>query len=114
MHHRIARLAICIAMLAAGHAGVSAAHETTRSRACGSFRDDGQPVGVVIEKGKPTCATARKVLRTYLRSHAPCSGSACVREHFGWTCASAKTADWPRLASCTKGKSVIEADAPAD
>src|SRR4051812_14028387 len=70
------RAALCIAMqLAAGHASVSPAHEPPKVRTCGAFRHDGQPVGVVIEKGKPTCATAKKVLRTYLRSHAPCRAS---------------------------------------
>src|SRR3954453_21339199 len=115
MHHSVARLALCVAMLAAGHAATSAAHQPAKAQVCGSFRDaDAGPVGVVIERGKPTCATAKKVLRTYLRSHAPCTGSACVRKHFGWTCASAKAPDWPRLASCTKGTSMIEAAAPAD
>src|SRR3954447_16879911 len=105
MHHPIARLALCIAMLAAGHAGVLAAHRpTTNVRTCGSFRHDGQLVGVVLENGKATCATAKKVLRRYFRSHAACDGSACVRKHFGWTCASATAADWPRLATCGKGK----------
>src|SRR6478735_257386 len=114
MHHPIARLALCFAMLAAGHAATSAAHQPAKARVCGSFRNDGDPVGVVIERGKPTCTTAKKVLRTYLRSHAPCTGSACVRDHFGWTCASAKAPDWPRLASCTKAKARIAANAPAD
>ena len=86
-----------------------------RARVCGSFRGAGSdPVGVVIERGGPSCATAKKVLRTYLRSHAPCTGSACVRKHCGWTCARVKAPDWPRLASCNKGKSRIAAEAPAD
>src|SRR4051794_3554047 len=105
MNHPIARLAFCIAMLAAGDAGVSAAHEPAKPRTCGSFRHDGQPVGVVIENGKPKCATAKTVLRTYFRSEAPCGGSACVRKHLGWTCATAKAPDWPRLATCSRGKS---------
>jgi hypothetical protein len=104
----------CIAMLAAGHVGVSAAHEPAKIHTCGSFRDDGQPIGVVIERGKPKCPTAKKVLRIYLRSHARCDGSACVRKHFGWTCASAKAPDWPRLASCEQHESTIMAYAPAD
>src|SRR4051812_8947016 len=105
----IARLALVIAMLAVGHAAVSTAHEpTTQVRNCGSFRDqDDQPVGVVIERGKPTCATAKQVLRTYLRSDAPCEGSACARKHFGWRCLSAKAFAWPRLGSCSKGRSRV-------
>src|SRR3954454_23844636 len=114
MHHPMARFALCIAMLAVGHAGVSSAHAPGRARSCGSFKNHGQPIAVVVEKGRPACATAKKVLRAYLRSHAPCEGSACVRKHFGWTCASAKAPDWPRPASSTKGKSRTAADAPAD
>jgi hypothetical protein len=112
MHHPMAR----VALVAAGHASVSAAHTpATKVHTCGSFRrHEGQPIGVVLQKGTPSCATANKVLRRYLRSHAPCSGLACVRKHFGWTCASATAADWPRLASCNRGKSQIAAYAPAD
>src|SRR6476469_3213454 len=102
-------------MAAAGHAATSAAHQPAEAHVCGSFRDaDAGPVGVVIERGRPSCATAKKVLRTYLRSHAPCTGSACVRKHFGWACSSAKAPDWPRLASCEKGKSRIAAEGAAD
>src|SRR3954470_24027975 len=114
MHHPIARLALCIAMLAAGHVGVSAAHEPTKLRTCESFRHDGQQIGVVIERGKPKCTTAKKVLRAYLRSNAACGGSACVRRHLGWTCESAKAPDWPQLASCDEGRSRIAAYAPAE
>src|SRR4051794_35084239 len=115
MHHRVVRIIFVGLLLAAGHAGASAAHQPAKARACGSLRGpNGDPVGVVIERGKPTCATAKKVIRTYVRSHAPCGASACVREHFGWTCASAKAPDWPRLASCTKAKSRVAAYAPAD
>jgi hypothetical protein len=61
----IARLALVIAMLAAGHAATSAAHPPAKVRTCGSFRDpDGDPVGVVVQRGKPTCATGK-------RSYAP-------------------------------------------
>src|SRR4051794_14480285 len=104
----IARLALVIAMLVAGHAAASAAHQPARAYVCGSFRAaGGDAIGVEIERGSVKCATAKRVLRTYLRSHAPCTGSACVRKHFGWTCASAKAPDWPRLAGCTKGRSRI-------
>jgi hypothetical protein len=72
----IARLALVIAMLAAGYAAVSTAHEPTiQVRTCGSLRDkDNQSVGVMIERGRPDCATAKKVLRTYQRSDKPCEG----------------------------------------
>ena len=101
--------------MAAGHAAFAVADAPAKVRACGSFRGpSGDPVGVVINRGATRCATARRVIRTYFRSEKPCEGSACVREHFGWTCASATAHDWPRLASCQKGRSRIAAYAPAD
>jgi hypothetical protein len=55
MHHPVIRIALVLLMLAAGHAGASAAHQPAKARECGSFRGaDGDPVGVVIERGKPT------------------------------------------------------------
>jgi hypothetical protein len=73
-------------MLAAGHVGVSAAHPC-KPRVCGSLRTkvDGTPVGVLVEHGATKCATAKKVLRAYLRTKAPSDGSPCVREHLGWS-----------------------------
>lgn len=116
MHHPVIRIALVALMLAAGHAGVSAAHPAAKPRGCGSLgiKSGGMPVVATVERGATSCATAKKVLRSYLRSKAPCSGSACVREHSGWTCASAKSADWPRVASCSKAKNVIVAYNPAD
>lgn len=73
--------------------GASAAHPTAaKTRPCGSLglEANGMPVGVSVQRGATRCALAKKVLRKYFRSNAPCDGSACVREHFGWTCASAK------------------------
>src|SRR4051812_22317115 len=107
MKHPIARLVLWLAMLAAGHAGVSPAHELAKVWTCGGFPDPGPPVGVVIEKGTPTWATAKKAVRSHLRSHARCGGSACEHTHFGSTCASAKAPDRPRLAGCTKAKSRV-------
>jgi hypothetical protein len=111
--HRITRFAVLVLALAAGHTGTSAAHPAV-TRSCGAIRDDGDPVGITVQRGKVACATARKILRTYLRSDAPCTGSVCRRKHFGWTCLSAKPADWPRLASCTRRNRLIAAYAPAD
>ena len=115
MYRRITRTAILILALAAGVAGSSAAHPA-KPRVCGSLgiRSDGKPVAVVVERGSTTCKTAKKVLRAYLRSDAPCGGSACVREHHGFTCVSAKPGDWPDIAGCTKGRSRIVASGPAD
>jgi hypothetical protein len=98
--HRFTRFAALALALAAGHAGVSAAHPAA-ARACGMIHDDGDPVGITVQRGPVASSTARKVLRTYLRSHARCTGSAWGRKHAGWMCLSAKPADWPRLASCT-------------
>ena len=95
MHRRFTRTAAPILALAAGHAGASAAHPA-KPRVCGSLgiKSEGVPVGVVVERGAATtCKTAKKVLRAYLRSSAPCGGSACVREHYGLTCVSAKPGD---------------------
>ncbi len=41
MHHPAARLALCVAMLAAGHAASSAAHQPAKAPVCGSFRGPG-------------------------------------------------------------------------
>lgn len=59
--------------------------------------------------GGAACTTARRVLRTYLTSTAPCSGSACVQSHLGWLCASATVDARPRLASCSRERTVIAA-----
>ena len=115
MHRRVSRTALTILALAAGAAGTSGAHPA-KPRVCGSLgmKVDGKQVGVVVEHGSTSCKTARKVLRAYLRSSKPCGGSACVREHFGFTCVSAKPGDWPDIAGCTKGRSRIVASGPAD
>ena len=103
MQRRIARTALAILALAAGVAGSSAAHPA-KPRVCGSLgmKVDGKPASVVVERGATTCKTAKKVLRAYLRSDAPCSGSACVREHHGFTCVSAKPGDWPDIAGAPR------------
>ena len=115
MHRGIARTAILILALAAGVAGSSAAHPA-KPRVCGSLgmKVDGVPTSVVVKRGATTCKTAKKVLRAYLRSSAPCGGSACVRKHHGFTCASAKPDDFPRLFSCSKGRALVAAMSTAD
>src|SRR5688500_16302748 len=82
MHHRIVRTALAVLMLAAGHAGASAAHPA-KPRACGSLgvKSAGMPVSAVVARGATSCSTAKRVLRAYFRSDAACEGSACVREH---------------------------------
>jgi hypothetical protein len=43
MHDCIVSVVLCIAMLAVGHAGVSAAHRPAKVRTCSSFGNEGQP-----------------------------------------------------------------------
>jgi hypothetical protein len=81
---------------------------------CGNFRSDGAAVHAKVIRGRATCTTARRVLRRYLSSTAPCSGSACVRYDAGWVCATATTTAFPRLASCRRGATVIAAYSSAD
>ncbi|HEY4281172.1 MAG TPA: hypothetical protein VGM91_23360 [Conexibacter sp.] len=111
-----ARHALILACVAAALASAApAGAHPAANRPCGRFTDrDGTRIGAVVMRGNVECATARRVLRAYLRSDAPCDGSACVRRHYAWTCATAISADWPRLASCTRGKTRIGAYAPAD
>ena len=61
------------------------------------------------ELGTEDREEAWRVLRAYLQSHGHCDGSACVREQYGWTCASASTGAYPRLASCTRRHGYIAA-----
>lgn len=111
--HRFARSAVVSLALAASHAGGADAHSAA-ARSCGAIRDDGDPVGIVVQHGKAPCSTARRILRTYLRSHALCSGSSCLRRRSGWTCQTAPAFQWPRLPSCSRAKREIAAYAPAD
>src|SRR3954447_15675597 len=72
-----------VLVLAAGHASVSAAHPAG-DRSCGLITDaDGARIGIVVKRGSVPCSTARKVLRTYFKSHAPYEGSSCVRKRSG-------------------------------
>jgi hypothetical protein len=67
------------------------------------YSRDGAPIGVTVHRGATRCATAKRILRTYLNSNRPCKGNGCVREHSGWTCAAASAAQAPRVAICTRG-----------
>jgi hypothetical protein len=84
------------------------------AKACGTFPSDGAAVHAKVIRGSVDCPTARRILRRYLSSTAPCSGSACVRSERGWTCASASTTAFPRLASCSKRRTVVAAYSTAD
>jgi hypothetical protein len=108
----ISAIAVAATLLALPAA--SAGLPTTRNCDGHITSRDGAPAGVTIRRGKPTCTTARRVLRRYLHSDKPCEGSACVRKLLGWTCASASAEQYPRLASCKRAKSMIAAYAIAD
>jgi hypothetical protein len=83
------------------------------ARGCGLITSDGAPVHVKAIR-RASCRTARRVLGAYLNSHAPCSGSACTRRHFGWTCQAAPAYAFPRLASCRRGRGRLAAYSAAD
>ena len=106
---RLIALAVTIAVIT-----VAAATQAHATASCGMFSSDGAAVHANVTRGNASCATAHRVLRTYLGSTAPCSGSACVRSHLGWVCATAAPSAFPRLASCSRGPAVIAAYPTAD
>jgi len=72
MPRRITRTALLILALAAGVAGSSAAHPA-KARVCGSLASSPRACrSAWSSSGATTCKTAKKVLRAYLRSDAPC------------------------------------------
>src|SRR4051794_11799615 len=108
-------LALALAAVAVAASASPAAAHPAAGRSCGPFTDtDGARIGVMVLRGSTPCPTARRMLRWYFNSHAPCEGSACVRKHAGWTCATAAAYAFPRLASCTRGKARIAAYSTAD
>src|SRR4051812_44064882 len=114
MTRRLA-LTLAVAVAAVPASGGPAAAHPAADRSCGLFTDrDGARIGVMVLRGSTPCSTAKRVLRWYFNSHAPCEGSACVREHGGWTCATAAAYASPRLASCTRGRARIAAYSTAD
>jgi hypothetical protein len=112
---RIALALTCATALLTLAVIVPSASARPASRSCGLFHTrDGALVHAKVLRGPASCATTARVLRWYLDSHAPCSGSACVRGHHGWTCASAAAYAFPRLASCTHRTSWVAAYSTAD
>jgi hypothetical protein len=107
-----------IAILTAAFVLAAAAVADARppARNCGGHITDAQgaPVGVTIRRGNSTCASAKRILRAYLHSTAPCEGSACRRKHHGWTCLTASPASYPRVASCSRRRRDIAAYAITD
>jgi hypothetical protein len=109
------RLALVLAAAVALASAAPAAARPGADRSCGLYTDRyGYTVGMLVVRGPVSCTTTRRVLRRYLTSKAPCDGSACLRSHYGWTCVSAKSYDWPELVGCTRGRLRIEAHALAD
>jgi hypothetical protein len=107
--------ALLVVMLSLTGGAPPASAHTAGDRSCGVFVESSRAqVGAVIRRGTPTCATTRRVLRWYLDSDTPSSGSARVRIHARWTCASAAAYAFPRLASCNRGRTIIAAYSTAD
>jgi hypothetical protein len=99
-------VSVMTALVTAALAAPVGARATTN---CGTFTSAGAAVYAKVTRGRTDCLTARRVLRRYLSSTAPCSGSACVRRHTGWVCATATVTAFPRLASCSRSGRVIAA-----
>ena len=99
-------------VLSLGGAGNATARASSRD--CGSIRSAGAPVHVRVLRGSTSCPRARLVLGEYLRSGRRCEGSSCLRVHRGYTCQTAPTFAFPRLASCVRGRSRIAAYSTAD
>ena len=110
---RLVRLApaVCVSVVLAAMAQPAAA---LADRSCGVGFNAVGPYGVAVQRGAVGCATARGVLRRYFGSHARCGGSSCLRRQRGWTCQTAPVSAFPRLASCRRGRSLVQAFAIVD
>lgn len=86
-----------------------------RARDCnGTVYSKTEPTNVRVARGSTSCSTAKRILKSYFKSTAECEGSSCVRKHSGWTCQTASADAYPRVASCVRGRAVIEAWAIVD
>lgn len=92
----------------------AAAAPAPAARSCGTFAVDGARLHAKVIKGPARCETAKRILRRYLTSNAPCSGSGCARRINGWRCSAAAAYAFPRLASCTRKHTRIAAYSTAD
>lgn len=106
-------LVTLLVLLAVEIAGVPES-ASARARECGIRRADPGPYAIRVMRGDVSCRIAGRILARYGRSDAPCQGSACVRDHAGWTCATAAAAFAPRLWSCNRGRRSIAAYSIAD
>jgi hypothetical protein len=111
--HRITRTAYAVLVLAAGHAGVSAAHPAA-DRSCGLITDsDGARIGIVVKRGSVPCGTARRPrARTSFGRLLRWLGvrAQALRLDVATTGAGAL----PRLASCSRGTKGVAAYSAAD
>lgn len=93
----------------------AAATPAHAGRYCGTFTDsDGARIAVQVNRGTTSCKTAKRILRGYINSNAPCSGSGCARRITGWRCSAAMASAFPRLVTCTRKRATIAAYSTAD
>jgi hypothetical protein len=104
-------VAAALVALAVTSQGANAA---VADRDCKTITTGGARVAVMVMRGEVSCRTARRVLRGYLASDAPCDGSGCVRMQYGWTCSTAPVLAFPRLASCARMRARVAAYSTAD
>jgi hypothetical protein len=94
--------------------GLTAPSAHAANRHCGLVYGRIQPATVEVVRGTTGCHNARVVMRRYLRSKAPCSGSSCLQLVRGFDCQTTPAFAYPRLASCTRGRVWIAAYAILD
>ena len=92
------RLAIAIGLVVLGGA-LASTGSAERTSSCGSIAAVGARYAVRIERGHPTCATAKTVLRTFIATGKAPRSWACFRGHSGNAWA----------AACASGRAVVRA-----
>lgn len=100
---------LLLGLLAATLLILSSAPVADASKTCPRPLDVGDGrYGVAVERGVVSCATARKVLRTYLTApRSRCGGSACYIKILGWDCIINKSSTG--APGCTRGQRRIAA-----
>jgi hypothetical protein len=92
------RTALAIGLLVLGGALAPGA-SGERSSSCGSIAAAGARYTVRIERGHPSCATAKSVLRAFIMTGRPPRAWACFRGHSGNAWA----------AACASGRAIVRA-----
>jgi hypothetical protein len=110
---RLVRLAPAV-VVSVVLAAVAQPASASADRSCGVRFNAIGPYGVAVQRGAVGCAVARRVLRRYFGSHGRCGGSSCLRRQRGWMCQTALVSVYPRLASCQRGRSLVQAIAIVD